>query len=96
MVLTHRARQAVEAQVQECVDDLQVVTESLAQGVNHQQRIDAALDEWREALAIFEAALAIAQKEERAATQQVLHDALAGLPNRTMFDDRQEYGISLA
>lgn len=88
--------EAVEAQVQECAADLQLVTESLAQGVDDHQQVEAALTKSQEALAKSEAALASSQEQERAATWRSLHDQLTDLPNRALFDDRLEHGIAIA
>ncbi len=88
--------EVVEAKVQECADDLGEVNDTLAQGLKDLEQVDAALTRSRTALAQTEAALATAQSEERKATQRAMHDALTGLPNRGLFDDRLAHGISLA
>lgn len=86
----------VESKVQECADDLQRVTETLAQGIDDLAQTESALTESREILADTQAALAISQEEERDARRRALHDAMTGLPNRDLFDDRLSNVISLA
>lgn len=86
----------VEAQVQECADDLHEVTDTLAQGVADLQQVELSLARTRLALADTERALAQAQADEHQATLRAMHDAATGLPNRGLFDDRLEHGIALA
>ena len=88
--------EVVEAKVQECADDLAAVNDTLAQGLQVLEGVEAALTRSRTALAQSEAALATAQAEEKKATQRAMHDALTGLPNRGLFDDRLDHGIALA
>lgn len=86
----------VEAKVQQCADDLQQVTETLAQGVDDLKRVEAALAGSREALVRTESSLADAQEAERRSSLRAMHDAATGLPNRTLFDDRLGQAIALA
>lgn len=86
----------VETKVQECADDLDVVTETLVQGIDDLEQTEIALTESREILADTQVALAISQKEEREARRRALHDSMTGLPNRDLFDDRLSQAISLA
>jgi len=87
---------SVECKVQECVDDLHEVTETLAQGIEDLAQTEIALTESREILADTQAALAISQEQERDARRRSLHDSKTGLPNRDLFDDRLSNAISLA
>ncbi|WP_310384231.1 GGDEF domain-containing protein, partial [Roseateles sp.] len=85
---------AVERRVQAVADDLQLVTDNLARGVNEVKAVEQALERSREALAESEAALAASRDAERAATQIAMHDQKTGLPNRTLFDDRLAQAIA--
>ncbi len=93
---TLAAGTTVEGKVQECADDLQEVTETLAQGIEDLAQTEIALTESRGILADTQAALAISQEEERDARRRALHDSMTGLPNRELFDDRLSNAISLA
>jgi diguanylate cyclase (GGDEF)-like protein len=90
------AGMTVESKVQEFADDLQQVTETLAQGIDDLALTEIALTESREILADTQAALAISQEEEKDARRRAMHDSLTGLPNRELFDDRLSNAISLA
>ncbi len=93
---TLAAGTTVESKVQECADDLQEVTETLAQGVEDLAQTESALTESRAILAATQAALVISREEERNARRRALHDSLTGLANRDLFDDRLSSAISLA
>lgn len=85
---------AVEAQVQECADDLKEVTDNLEQGVDQVKGVERALQLSREALRESEAALAISLEAEHSASWRAMHDHKTGLPNRVLFDDRLAQAIS--
>ncbi|MBT9495611.1 MAG: GGDEF domain-containing protein [Paucibacter sp.] len=85
---------AVEQRVQAVADDLQLVTDNLARGVDEVKAVELALSRSREALADSEAALAASRNAERVATQIAMHDQKTGLPNRTLFDDRLAQAIA--
>jgi diguanylate cyclase (GGDEF)-like protein len=84
----------VELQVQECADDLKLVTDNLAHGVGQVKEVEQALNRSHEALAESEAALATSRQAERAASRRAMHDPKTGLPNRTLFDDRLAQAIA--
>jgi diguanylate cyclase len=86
----------VEATVQECADDLDQVTATLARGIADIRQVEVALTRSRVALAQSETALLSAQEDERRAALRALHDPATGLPNRVLFEDRLAQGISLA
>jgi diguanylate cyclase (GGDEF)-like protein len=86
----------VEATVQECADDLDQVTATLARGIADIKQVEVALTRSRAALVQAEAALLSAQEDERHAAMRALHDQSTGLPNRVLFDDRLTQAISLA
>jgi diguanylate cyclase (GGDEF)-like protein len=85
---------AVEIKVQECADDLQQVTDNLAQGVSEVNEVKQALSRSRVALLESEAALEASRQAERAASRRAMHDQKTGLPNRTLFDDRLAQAIA--
>ena len=85
---------AVEIKVQECADDLQQVTDNLAQGVSEVNEVKQALSRSRDALLESEAALEASRQAERAASRRAMHDQKTGLPNRTLFDDRLAQAIA--
>jgi diguanylate cyclase len=85
---------AVEIKVQECADDLQQVTDNLAQGVSEVNEVKEALSRSRDALLESEAALEASRRAERAASRRAMHDQKTGLPNRTLFDDRLAQAIA--
>jgi diguanylate cyclase len=87
---------AVEVQVQECADDLQQVTDNLAQGVGKVKEVGQALRRSHEALAESETALASSRQAEQVASRRAMHDQKTGLPNRTLFDDRLAQAIAAA
>jgi len=93
---TLAAGTTVEGKVQECADDLQEVTETLAQGIEDLAQTESALTESRAILAATQAALVISREEERDARRRALHDSMTGLANRNLFDDRLSSAISLA
>ncbi|MGZ8258954.1 MAG: diguanylate cyclase domain-containing protein [Caldimonas sp.] len=86
----------VEGRVQECANDLQQVTDTLARGIEELKQTETELCSSRRALADTKAALAIAREGEKDARLQALHDSTTGLPNRDLFDTRLEQGISTA
>lgn len=91
-----KAGAVAEEKVQECADDLDGVTGSLAEGIEDLRRVNVELAGARRILARTNAALTLAREEERSARLRALHDSTTGLPNRELFDDRLEHAISLA
>ncbi len=85
-----------ESKVQECVDDLHEVNETLSQGIDDLHRIEITLSKSRKALADTERALATAEEEGKKAQLRALHDSTTGLPSRDLFDARLAHAISLA
>ena len=74
--------EAIESKVQEAVEKLTVVNQALT-------------DEVKERHAL-ELQLATVTEQEKSARHAALHDALTGLPNRALFDDRLEHGLTQA
>ena len=85
---------AVELTVKECADDLQLVTDNLAQSVDEVKAVTRALRRSHDALAQSDAALAAALEAERAASRRAMKDQKTDLPNRSLFDDRLAQAIA--
>lgn len=85
-----------DGKVQEWVEELHVVNEALTQGMNELKRTEMALEESRKSLEESQQALANALEEIKQVRDLALHDALTGLPNRELFNDRLGYAIALA
>ncbi len=93
---TLQVGQAVEQRVKACADDLQQVTDNLAQGVEEVKAVQQALDRSSASLAESEAALMVARSAERSACHRAMHDEKTGLPNRSLFDDRLDQAMASA
>ncbi len=85
---------AVEMQVHDVAEDLEAVTDNLADGVDEVKQVEKSLSKSRDALAESEAALLASRHAERAASYRAMHDQRTGLPNRTLFDDRLAQAIA--
>lgn len=74
--------QAVEGKVLDAAEKLTVVNKALEAEVSARHELQAQL-------------LTVTQ-DEQAARHAALHDALTGLPNRTLFENRLEHGVAQA
>lgn len=81
--------EGVETKVQECVDDLATVNDALAEEIDERHLLE-------DQLSSSHSALAESRVQERKARHLSLHDAVTGLPNMTLFNDRLESGLAQA
>ena len=79
----------VEAKVQECADQLAVVNDALAEEIDERQNLDRALS-------TSNAALLESKAQEEQAMHRSLHDAVTGLPNLPLFNDRLSLALTQA
>jgi diguanylate cyclase (GGDEF)-like protein len=81
--------EAVEVQVQEAAADLASVNDALADEIDMRHQLE-------EELSTSDAKLAKSRAELRKANQSALHDAITGLPNLTLFNDRLRVALAQA
>jgi diguanylate cyclase len=85
--------QEVEHKVAKAADDLDQVNAGLAKEVAERIGIDSELVETKTDLSEARDDLSKAQAKEKEARQIALHDAITGLPNRVLFDQRLDHGL---
>jgi len=98
-VTTHDAlvsSEAVQEKLQESAKELHQVNESLAEGIVELKQTRDLLDLYKQALADSDAALGASRASEIRVQQRALIDAVTGLPNRALFDDRFSQAIAMA
>ncbi len=78
--------EGVEARVQECADDLAVVNDALAEEIDERHVLE-------DQLSTTDAELIESRMQERRARHLALHDAVTGLPNMTLFNDRLDSAL---
>ncbi len=81
--------EAVELKVQEAAAELVAVNDALALEIDERHRLEARLSE-------STAALTASRSQERKSRHSALHDAITGLPNLTLFNDRVAHGLAQA
>ena len=79
----------VEAKVQECADDLADVNAALTEEIDERKNLEQDLSE-------SNAALSESKAQEEKSRQLALHDAVTGLPNLTLFNDRLGHALAQA
>jgi diguanylate cyclase (GGDEF)-like protein len=79
----------VETKVQECAEDLAVVNTALAEGIDERRTLEHDLSRSK-------AALSESKAQEKKSRRLALHDAVTGLPNRTLFNDRLSHALAQA
>lgn len=88
--------EGVEQKVTQAADDLNQVNAELARELAERVVIESELAETKNELAEALVDLSQSQANEEEARQIALQDALTGLPNRVLFDQRLEQGLSQA
>ena len=83
----------IEQKLVKAADDLHQVNAELAKAVAERIEIESELVDKRNNLSEVHAALSKAQSQEEDAIYIGLHDALTGLPNRLLFEQRLDYGL---
>ncbi|HMG56911.1 MAG TPA: GGDEF domain-containing protein [Kofleriaceae bacterium] len=81
--------EAIEVRVQEAAEELVAVNDALALEIDERHRLEDRLSE-------STAALSASRTRERKSRHSALHDAITGLPNLTLFDDRLDHGLAQA
>lgn len=86
----------VEAAIAEAADDLKVVNVKLTEEIAERLVIESELAATKTDLAEVRDDLSKAHGQAEAAQHMALHDALTGLPNRVVFEQSLESGLSQA
>jgi diguanylate cyclase (GGDEF)-like protein len=79
----------IEVKVQEAAAELVAVNDALALEIDERHRLEDRLSE-------STAALSASRTQERKSRHSALHDAITGLPNLTLFNDRLSNGLAQA
>jgi diguanylate cyclase len=81
--------EAIEAKVQEAADELVAVNDALAKEIDERRELEGRLLQ-------SDAALVKSRAEGRRSRHNALHDAITGLPNLTLFNDRLTTALAQA
>ncbi len=81
--------ETVETNVHEAADELVAVNEALALEIEERRRLEQRLDETT-------AALSASRRGERRSRYSAMHDAITGLPNLSLFNDRLTHALAQA
>ena len=79
----------VEVKVQQCAEDLAAVNDALAQEIDERHQLEHQLSK-------SDAALSQSKVQERKARHDALHDAMTGLANPALFNDRLGHSLAQA
>ena len=79
----------VEVKVLQCAEDLATVNDALAEEIDERNNLETQLSE-------SAAALSKSRVQERKSRHLALHDAVTGLSNMTLFNDRLRNGLAQA
>jgi diguanylate cyclase (GGDEF)-like protein len=87
---------AVERKVFQCAEDLAALNAAISDGVVDRKALELELSVSRADLSESEAELSHSQAAEQTARHLAYHDAVTGLPNRILFNDRLTHALAQA
>jgi len=87
---------AVESKVFQCAEDLAALNAAISEGIVESKALKLELSDSRADLSESQAELSHSQAAEQKAQHLAYHDAVTGLPNRILFDDRLNHALAQA